>query len=77
MIWFNFNYCDKKLIRNTNQFFHRARIFTDFFVIRGQSATQTGAWVATLLGVQDYKKVRFPGRDISSLAVWVKKLSSF
>ena len=32
-----------------------------------------GAWVATLLGtllgVQDYKKVKFPERDISSLAV--------
>ena len=32
-----------------------------------------GAWVATLLGtllgVQDYKKVEIPGRDISSLAV--------
>ena len=32
-----------------------------------------GAWVATLLGtllgVQDYKKVKFPGRDNSFLAV--------
>ena len=31
-----------------------------------------GAWVTTLLGtllrVQDYKKVKFPGRDILSLA---------
>ena len=34
---------------------------------------QKGAWVATLLGtllgVQDYKKVKFPGRDNSPLAV--------
>ena len=36
-----------------------------------------GAWVAnflgTLLGVQDYKKVEFPGRDVSSIAA--KELS--
>ena len=36
-------------------------------------ALHRGAWVATLigtlLGVQDYKKVKFPGRDNLSLAV--------
>ena len=53
----------------------RARIFTDFglwSLLEGR-VLHKGAWIATLLGtllgVQDYKKVRFPGRDISSLAV--------
>ena len=50
-----------------------ARIFTDFWLklLEGR-VLHKGAWVATLLstllGVQDYKRVKFPGRDISSLA---------
>ena len=44
-----------------------AGIFSDFGLLH------KGAWVAmlvgSLLGVQDYKKVKFPGRDNSSLAV--------
>ena len=50
----------------------RARIFTDLFRLLEGRVIHNGAWVATLLGtllgVQDYKKVTFPGRDISSLA---------
>ena len=51
-----------------------ARIFIDFglLVIRGQSVAQESmgcdTLLGTLLGVQVYKKVKFPGRDISSLA---------
>ena len=51
-----------------------ARIFTDFGLrlLEGR-VLHKGAWVATLLGtllgVQDYKKFKFPGRDNSSLAV--------
>ena len=51
-----------------------AGIFTDFGLrlLEGR-VLHKGAWVATLqgplLGVQNYRKVKFPGRDISSLAV--------
>ena len=50
-----------------------ARIFTDFELkLLEDRVLHKGAWVATLLdtllGVQDYKKVKFSGRDISSLA---------
>ena len=46
-----------------------ARIFTDFELRLLESRVlHKGAWVATLLGVQDYKKVKFQGRDNSSLA---------
>ena len=42
-----------------------------FWLLEGR--VLQGAWVSallgTLFGVQDYKKVKFPGRDISSLAV--------
>ena len=51
-----------------------ARIFTDFglfWSLEGR-VLHKGAWIATLLGillgVQDYKRVKFSGRDISSLA---------
>ena len=50
-----------------------ARIFTDFGLrsLEGR-VLHKEAWVATLLAtllrVQDYKKVKFPGRDILSLA---------
>ena len=46
-------------------------LILDFWFLEGR-VFHKGAWVATLLvtlfGVQDYKKVKFPGRDISSLA---------
>ena len=52
-----------------------AMIFTDFELLdllEGR-VLHEGAWavtlLGTLLGVQNYKKVKFPGRDISSLAV--------
>ena len=47
-------------------------LFFDFIwtLLEGR-VLHKGAWVATLLrtllGVQDYKKVKFQGRDISSL----------
>ena len=50
-----------------------ARIFIDIGLrlLEGR-VLHKGAWVATLLGtlhgVHDYKKVKFQGRDISSLA---------
>ena len=41
-----------------------ARIFTNFRLLEGRVLLHKGAWVATLLGtllgVQDYKKVKFP-----------------
>ena len=53
-----------------------ARIFTDFGLklrlLEGR-VLHKGAWITTLLGtlleVQDYKKVKFTERDISSVAV--------
>ena len=53
-----------------NRILKNARIFTDFWLklLEGK-VLHNGTWVATLLGVQVYKTVNFPGRDISSLAV--------
>ena len=52
-----------------------AGIFTDFGLgLLEDRVLHKRAWVVTLLGillgVQDYKKIKFPGRDISSLAVY-------
>ena len=55
-------------------FNHGARIFTDFglyfeFGLLESREFHKGAWVVPLLRVQDSEKVKFPGWDISSLAV--------
>ena len=45
--------------------------FWTWVILEQGRVLHKGAWVTTLLGilgVQDYKKVKFSGRDISSLA---------
>ena len=63
---------DDDMCKNSDFLFNplTARIFTDFglWLLEGRMLHK-GAWVATLLGtLLGYKKVRFPGWDISSLA---------